>query len=361
MNNKVLLLANSSSGLYDFRNELITELLRKGQVSASVPEADKCDDLKALGCQMIHTEIDRRGLNAAKDIRLLFKYLKLLKQEKPDLVITYTIKPNVYGGLACRMARVPYVANITGLGTAFQKSGLLRRFVVLLYRCSLKKSKAVLFENVANKQLFVDEKIIPQEKCCVLNGAGVNLQRYALKPYPASENPRFLFVGRIMKEKGIEELFCAMEQLRAEGWNCSLDVLGEAEEDYTAQIRQYEERGWLRCHGYQTDVRPFIEQAHCFVLPSYHEGMANTNLECAAMGRPVITTDIPGCWEAVVDGKTGILCKPKNAQSLYEAMKRFLTMTDQQRAAMGHAGRAHMEKNFDKRAVVEKTLQALEG
>ena len=361
MPDKVLILANSSSGLYDFRNELIAELGKTCQVAASVPAEDKVDDLQSLGCRVIATDVDRRGMNPLRDLKLLMRYRKLLKEEKPDLVITYTIKPNVYGAMACRMGKIPYAANITGLGTAFQSEGLLRKLVIRLYRMALKKARVVFFENSANRQLFLDWRIVPEEKCCLLSGAGVNLQRYTQTPYPQSEKVRFLFMGRIMKEKGIEELTDAMKRLCEEGYNCALDVLGEAEEDYTELIAHCEERGWLYFHGYQLDVRPYIEQAHCFVLPSYHEGMANTNLECASMGRPVITTDIPGCREAVVENQTGLLCRPQDSQSLYEAMKRFLTMTAEQREQMGRFGRDHMEKNFDKRAVVKRTLQALKG
>ena len=162
-----------------------------------------------------------------------------------------------------------------------------------------------------------------------------------------------------MKEKGIEELFAAMERLRSEGADCCLDVLGGYEENYAETIRRYEEQGWLRYHGYVTDVRPYIEKAHCFVLPSYHEGMANTNLECAAMGRPVITSNIPGCKEAVLDGVSGLLCEPKDTDSLYYAMKHFLSLSAETRAQMGKAGRKHMEEVFDKKKVVEETMKAL--
>jgi galacturonosyltransferase len=261
--------------------------------------------------------------------------------------------------LACRGKKIPYAVNITGLGTAFQNQGLLRRFVTLLYRSALKKAKVVFFENNANRQLFIDEKIVTEEKTILLNGAGVNLEHYARKPYPRTEPVRFLFVGRVMKEKGVDELFSAMERLCEEGMNCALDVLGGYEEDYEAVIRRYEEKGWLHYHGYQVDVRPFIEQAHCFVLPSYHEGMANTNLECAAMGRPVITSRIHGCMEAVREGESGLLCAPKDPESLYRAMRTFLTMDMNQRAAMGRAGRCRMEEMFDKKKVVAATVERL--
>lgn len=357
---KVLIAANYDVGLYQFRKELIEALLKDHQVMISLPYGTLVDPLQAAGCTFVDTRVDRRGLNPVKDMTLFRQYHKMLKKNRPDLVVTYTIKPNVYGGMACRMKKIPYAANITGLGTAFQNEGMLRRFVTRLYRSALKKAGVVFFENAANRQLFIDLKIVPEDRAVLLNGAGVNLEHYSLTPYPKDGPVRFLFVGRVMQEKGIDELFSAMERLRDEGAECTLEVLGGYEEDYADTIRRYEEKGWLRYHGYQLDVRPYIENAHCFVLPSYHEGMANTNLECAAMGRPVITSDIPGCREAVVDGKSGLLCRPKDAGSLYEAMRRFLEMTPDQREAMGRAGRQRMETVFDKRLVVAETVKHLE-
>ena len=365
MSEKVFILANSSSGLYDFRNELILRLTKDYQVTVSVPsegnDQDKCGDLKSIGCCVIPVGIDRRGINPLKDLKLFWNYYRLLRQEKPKLVITYTIKPNIYGALACRIRKIPCCVNITGLGTTFQKQGFLRQLVILLYRTALKKAQRVFFENAANRQLFIDEKIVSEEKTVLLSGAGVNLQRYDLRPYPEDGPTRFLFIGRVMREKGVDELFSAMQRLHSEGADCTLDMLGGYEEDYAQIIRRYEEQGWLHYHGYQTDVRPFIEKSHCFVLPSYHEGMANTNLECAAVGRPVITSNIPGCREAVVDGKSGLLCDAKNADSLYHAMSRFLKLSARERENMGLAGRQHMEAVFDKRLVVAETIRSLES
>lgn len=356
---KILILANFDVGLYQFRRELIEKLLEEHQVLLSLPDGDLVRPLEAMGCRFFDTPMDRRGINPATDMKLFMRYRKLLRREKPDLVITYTIKPNVYGGMVCRLLRIPYAANITGLGTAFQSQGMLRKLVTFLYRTALKKAKVVFFENSGNRQVFLDENIVAEEKTCLLSGAGVNLEHYAYVPYPEAGTTRFLFVGRVMKEKGIEELFAAMERLRNEGADCCLDVLGGYEENYAETIRRCEEQGWLHYHGYVTDVRPYIERAHCFVLPSYHEGMANTNLECAAMGRPVITSNIPGCKEAVQEGVSGLLCEPKDSDSLYEAMKRFLNLPPETRAQMGREGRSHMEAVFDKKKVVMETVKAL--
>jgi galacturonosyltransferase len=346
----ILILANNDIGLYQFRKELIEELLKKNTVSISLPDGELVQLLVDIGCKFIDTPIDRRGMNPKTDLKLYAKYRKILKKEKPDLVITYTIKPDVYGGLACRRLGIPYAENITGLGTAFQNKGLLRTIVTILYRVGLKKAKVVFFEN---------EKIVSDEKTCLLMGAGVNLERYHVEDYPKGDITKFLFMGRVMKEKGIDELFTAMRRLQKDGIKCSLDVLGYYEEDYKAEIKQYEDEGWLHYHGYQLDVRPFIEQSHCFVLPSWHEGMANTNLECAASARPIITTNICGCKESVIDGKTGYLCEKKNSDSLYEKMKCFCYCPFEDRKQMGIEGRKHIEANFDKIEVVRKTIAQL--
>lgn len=358
---RVMILANLDVGLYQFRKELIEELLKENEVIISLPYGELVEPLKKMGCKFIDTPVDRRGINPATDLKLFNEYRRLLKQEKPDLVITYTIKPNIYGGLACRLAHIPYAVNITGLGTAFENGGLLKKIVTSMYKMACKKAKVVFFENEENRQIFIREKIVKEPQTHRLNGAGVNLDKYQVTEYPEGEKIKFLFMGRVMAEKGVNELFEAMEKLVADGVNCELDVLGGYEEDYKERIQECENEGWLHYHGYQKDVRPFIEACHCFVLPSWHEGMANTNLESAASGRPVITSYIPGCMEAVVDGKTGYLAERKNAEDLYRVIKKFAELPYEERKAMGLAGRKHMEEVFDKKKVVEETICVLYG
>lgn len=361
---KIMVICNCASGLYDFRGMLIEKLISKGNmVEAIVPVVDLPQELLAekiiekLACRLIHIPMERRGMNPLKDFKLLLDYIKIIRDRKPDLVITYTIKPNAYGGIACQLCGVPYAVNVTGLGTAFQGDGMLRIFVTALYKIAFRKAKVVFFENEENRDVIVNAKIIGKDRTHVLHGAGVNLEKYPYSEYPKDDDyTRFLFIGRVMKEKGIDELFAAMRMLRQDGVNCHLDILGGFDEDYSEKIKECEAEGWLTYHGYQSDVRPFIANCHCFVLPSWHEGMANTNLESAASGRPVITSNIHGCMEAVEDGVSGLLCESKNADSLYQTMKRFAEFPAEQRKAMGVAGRKRMEMIFDKKKVVEETI-----
>lgn len=355
---KILVLTNHSYMLYRFRLELLQELAKKHEVVLSMPFVGHEEDFKALGFRCIETQIDRRGVNPVTDGKLMRFYQNLLRQEQPNLVITYSIKPNIYGGFACRMAGVPYCANVQGLGTAFQKAGLAA-LVTVMYKTALKKAKTVFFENTANAQAFLDRGIVSQNCVTVLPGAGVDLRQFEPAVYPEHRTVRFLYVGRIMREKGMDELFHAARRLKAQGVPFVLDLVGFYEDAYKSEVEQLRAEGIVQFHGFQQDPRPFYAAADCVVLPSYHEGMSNVLLEAAAMGRPVITSDIPGCREAVEDGVSGLLCKVKDGNSLYEKMLAMTQLSAQQRAVMGQAGRAKMEREFDKRQVVSATLEAM--
>ena len=359
---KILMITNHSYMLYRFRLELIQALMKQHEVVLSMPFVGHEDDFQALGLRCIETDVDRRGINPATDLKLLCTYRKLLKQERPDLVITYSIKPNIYGGLACRMAGIPYCANVQGLGTAFQRKGLAQ-FVTVLYRLALGKAKTVFFENEANAAEFCRRGILAPEKETVLPGAGINLERFPYVAYPENEAVHFLYLSRIMKETGMDELFAAMRRLReTHGDGVVLDIVGFYDDAYyEAQVEQLVAEGIAVYHGFQSDPLPYYAAADCVVLPSYHEGMSNVLLEAAATGRPVITSDIPGCREAVDEGTTGFLCKVRNADSLYAQMARMAAVSVSDRRAMGQAAHEKMVQEFDKHRVVEKTVSALFG
>lgn len=358
---KILILANNSGGLYRFRKELINKMIEEeNDVYASTPFDDNIDDLEKMGVHLLNTRINRRGMNPIKDMRLIVVYFKMIKKINPDLIITYTIKPNLYGGLVARVLNKKYAMNITGLGTAFQSEGLLKKMVVTWYRFVCKCVKVVFFENRGNKQVFLDNRIVSNNKCFCLNGAGVNLNDFPFKAYPKNMDVvHFLFIGRIMKEKGIEELFYAINKLVDNNYKVVLDILGGYEDNYKELTNSYVDKGIVNYYGYQDDVRPFIEQAHCFVLPSYHEGMANTLLENAAMGRPLITSNIHGCLEAIHNN--GLLCNVKDQDDLYCKMKEFIEMSYDEKVKMGINSRKHVEAVFDKNKVVANTIRMLEN
>ncbi len=356
---KILIITNHSYMLYRFRRELIEQLQKEHEVVLSMPFVGHEDDFKAMGLRCISTEIDRRGINPKTDGKLLMNYRKLLKKERPDLVITYSIKPNIYAGLVCSQLGIPFCANVQGLGTAFQRKGLAQ-FVTLLYKMALKKARVVFFENEGNAQEFVHRKILPWEKIAVLPGAGINLERYPLTPYPENDHIRFLYLGRIMKEKGIDELFAAMRRLHKElGDKVQLDLVGFFDDDYEAQVNGLIADGIAVFHGFQTDPKPYYADADCVVLPSYHEGLSNVLLEAAAMGRPVITSNIHGCKETVDNNVSGLLCRAKDADDLLDQMRHMALLSRAERQHMGLAARRKVELEFDKQTVVQKTIQAI--
>lgn len=356
---KILIATNHSYMFYRFRKELVETLMQEHEVILSTPFVGHEDNLKAMGLRCINTEIDRRSINPFKDMKLLKTYRKMLDDIQPDLVITYSIKPNIYMGSACKAKGIPYVTNVQGLGTAFEKP-VLSSVVSVMYRSALQKAKTVFFENEENAQFFLHQNIISAQQMKVLPGAGINLDEYPYVPMQDDGVCRFLFVGRIMKEKGVDEFFAAAKTLKAEfGEKVAFDVVGFYEDAYKETVDQLVADGVIRFHGFQTDVHPFYEAANCVVLPSYHEGMSNVLLEAAATGRPLITSDIPGCREAVEDGVSGYICPAKDADALYDAMQRFVELPESWRAEMGRRGREQMEKRFSKDAVVAETMKWL--
>lgn len=356
---KILIITNHSYMLYRFRRELIQHLMQTHEVVLCMPFVGHEEDFQAMGLKCIETELERRGTNPVTDLKLLRTYRDILQREKPDLVITYSIKPNIYAGLACRLKKIPYCVNVQGLGTAFQKPGIAQ-MVSVLYRLALKKARVVFFENQANADYFTDHRIIRKEQVKLLNGAGINLEAFPLVPYPKNDRFHFLYLGRIMQEKGIDELFAAMRRLHDRlGDQVVLDLVGFFEDNYQQQIDELVAQGIAVFHGFQSEPRPYYQMADCVVLPSYHEGLSNVLLESAATGRPVITSDIHGCMEAVEPDVSGFLCRVKDSDSLYEQMLRMAALSREDREQMGLAGRHRMQTLFDKKLVVTETAQAV--
>ena len=357
---KVLLLANHDIVLYNFRLELIERLLQDGhEVFIVSPYGNRIEDLKNLGCQYIKVDMDRHGTNPIKDLKLLVNCKKVFKSINPDIVFTYTIKPNIYGAMACKILKIPCVVNITGLGTAIEQKGILQKVTLTLYRIALKKVQTIFFQNEENMRFFQEKKLYP-EKHKLLPGSGVNLKKFIPLEYPEEKNEiRFLFIGRIMRTKGVLELLGCARSVRRKHNNVFFDVIGWDDGGMSSEIEKASEEGVIVFFGKQNNEIPFIQNAHCIVLPSYFEGTSNVLLEAAASARPVIATDVPGCKETFEDGITGFSCKAKDVKSLETAIEKFLQLSHEEKAAMGEKGRSKMQKEYDRNIVVDRYINEL--
>lgn len=357
---KVLLLANSGDGLLSFRQELVTALVEKGMdVIVSVPDSGRTNEIKVLGCRVDIACIHRRGMNPIEDLKLLRYYLSILKKYSPDVVLTYTIKPNIYGGMACALKKIPYIVNITGLGTAVEHPGMLQRLTVSMYKVAMRKADCIFFQNNGNREFF-EEKNIRRDIHRVIPGSGANLLKFQPKAFPSSGPVRFLFISRLMKEKGIEEFFAAAIHFRKTRRDVEFHILGDCEEDYSGRLAELESQGVVIYHGMQKDVRPFIAESSCLIHPTFYpEGMSNVVLEAASSARPVITTRRHGCMEAVDDGLTGYLIEERNTAGLINAIDKFLSLSVKERAEMGKNARVKMEKEFDRQIVVDAYLEEI--
>lgn len=357
---KILVIANFGMGLYNFRKELLEELInKKNEVIIALPNDEYVPKLKSLGCKFMETHLERRGTNPIKDLKLLLHYIKLIKRIRPDVVLTYTIKPNVYGGLACRITKTPYLTNITGLGTAVENKGIIQRITLLLYKIGLKKASCLFFQNETNQKFFCDRNIV-KNKTRLVPGSGVNLEKHIFEDYPENEhNNRFLFIGRIMKSKGIEELVQATKIVKEKYPKTHFDLIGSCEEDYFQQLDELHKLGIIHYHGQQSDVHSFIKKSHATILPSHHEGTANVLLESASSGRPVLASRVPGCKETFDEGISGFGFDVRSVDSLVEAIIKFINLPYEQKIAMGIAGRKKMEKEYDRKIVISAYMDEI--
>lgn len=357
---KVLFLVNHDVVIYNFRLELVERLLAEGhEVYISSPYGERIDDLIDMGCHYEEIEISRHGANPFKDLEIFNTYKKLLKRIKPDIVFSYTIKPNIYGGLACSSVKVPYVVNITGLGTAVENKGILQTITVNLYKIAMRKAQRVFFQNTENMQFFA-KRNIAIGKHALLPGSGVNLERFPLSDYPSDEIVNFAFISRIMKEKGIDQYLDAAEAIHERYPNTRFHVCGFCESEYEDKLSSLQERGIICYHGMIRDVKGFLEGIHCTVHPTYYpEGLSNVLLESSACGRPIITTNRSGCREVIDDCVNGYIVKQECSSDLIDKIEKFLALTYEEKKNMGLAGRRKVECTFDRNIVVERYMNEI--
>lgn len=358
---RILILANNDVGLYKFRKEVMEALVKDNEVYACLPNGDMIPLIEELGVKFIQDEFDRHGTNPISEIKHYLQYKKTIKKIRPDIVFTYTVKPNIFGGAACANMKVPYVVNVTGLGTAVENPGLMQKIMIPLYKFGIRKAQKVFFQNAENREFMLSRNMVKGEHD-LLPGSGVNLSQYHVAEYPTGDTVDFLFVARVMKEKGIDQYLEAAEYITKKYPQTRFHICGACEPEYSGNLDELQKKGIVTYHGLVKDMEKMYEMASCTVHPTYYpEGLSNVLLESSACGRPIITTNRSGCCEVVDDGVNGYVVREKDSADLIEKIEKFLAKPVSERRRMGLAGRAKVEKEFDRKIVVKAYLHEIEG
>ncbi|MFJ5621690.1 glycosyltransferase family 4 protein [Peribacillus loiseleuriae] len=356
-------MANSSVGLYNFRFELINKLIEQGfEVCISLPESAEDRNVKLMinaGVKHIQTHINRRGMNPIEDLKLIKEYKRIIRNINPEVILSYTIKPNIYGAFAASKCKKPLIMNITGIGTSLMNSKS-KQLVIKLYKYACQKSKFVFFQNESNYSLFTSMKLVDYQKTKIIPGSGVNTSKFKPVNTVKQDNIiRFLFIGRLMKEKGIEEYLNAAKNLTNKYPNVEFQVLGPFEEEKYKIILGESKYDRINYLGISNDVRNEIVNIDCVVNPSYHEGMSNVLLEAAAMGKSLIASNIPGCKEIIEDGYNGYLFEVKSVTSLEEKLIRYINLDNKEKDLFGENSRKKVNDEFDRNIVIGEYMRAI--
>lgn len=362
-NKLILILSNDVDYLYSLRLETIEELLHQGfSVALSAPSNPRSSFFENLGCTFHPVEFAPRSKNPFTNLRVLATYFNLVRLLRPDIIITYTIKSNIYGGLVCRTLNVPQIANMTGLGKALMDDNWMKNIILSLLRIAFKKTHTVFLQNQRDYSYFLQNRISTEKQSVLIPGSGVNLDRHPLEPYPEDDGTiRLIYIARIIKDKGIEEMVGAAQEIHKKYPFVTCDIVGPiGEAIYEPLLEQYEQSKAGRYLGFQKEIHPLITQSHAVVLPSFHlEGIANVLLEGAATGRPVLSTNHIGCRDTFDDGFSGIMFEPRSQDALIEAIEKFIALPYEEKIAMGTAGRKKVEKEFDRTLIVQHYMKAV--
>jgi len=364
----VLMTVNSAWNIYNFRLPVLDQLLSEGhKVTILAPQDDAVGKLIERGCTFISLRMDAAGLNPLNDFLLIRRLKRIFHRERPDVILSYTIKNNIFGGFAARSLNIPFIPNISGLGTAFLSGGLIQKVAEKLYRRAFEGVPTVFFQNLDDKELFIQRRLIRSHQAKILPGSGINLEHFSPAPMPEHvSQTSFLMIARLLRDKGVLEFVDAARIMRAQGCDARFKLLGATgAKNRTAissdLISQWTDEGVVEYLGQVSDVRPHIAEADCVVLPSYREGSPRTLIEAAAMARPLIATNVPGCKDVIEDRTSGLLCAVRDSKSLAKAFESFMSLSINERAAMGEAGRKRMERDFDQRHIVAAYNAAIEG
>ena len=359
---KVLVLSNLTSYTYNFRYEILKAMIEAGHevhVACDNDDGTKQEELGKLGCRMILVPFNGKGTNPSEELKLLCTYRRLVKDIRPDIVFTFTIKMNLYGARAARRYRIPYVPMITGLGE-LEKTGKLRAVLMFLHKRVMPKAKAVVFQNQANMDFF-KEHGIRTKRSILVPGSGINLEKHCFFPYPSEKDGlRFAFIGRLTPAKGIAEYLSMAEIEKKKHPDYTFSIAGLCDAEYRERVEDLHFKGIVNYLGQIPDTRDLMREMHCLILPTYHpEGLSNVLLETAATGRPAICTSRPGCREVVQDGLNGLYCEARNVDNLVNVVDGFCAMSESRHADMGLEGRRIAESRFDRTKVVKEYLELL--
>lgn len=362
----ILMTVNAAWNIWNFRRPVVETLLADGhRITVLAPPDNSVADLEQIGCCFRPLEMSVKGLNPARDLKLQRRLMRIFQEEQPDAILSYTIKNNIFGAGAAHAAGVPFVPNVTGLGTAFLSGGLLQYIAEQLYRRAFGNLPIVFFQNEDDRDLFLNRKLVRADQARLLPGSGIDLARFARAEMPSADAPPvFLMIARLLRDKGVIEFVEAARQIKARHPEARFQLLGATGSENRTAIDAATVEGWV-AEGIveylwtTNDVRPAIAAASCVVLPSYREGAPRTLIEAAAMARPLIATDVPGCRAVVDPDVSGFLCDVRSADSLTRAIERFLALTPEERKTMGQGARAKMEREYDQAFIVDAYRTAL--
>jgi glycosyltransferase involved in cell wall biosynthesis len=363
---KIAVVLNTSWNIYNFRLNLIKSLLGEGhEVVAVAPKDEYTPELIAAGCTYEEVKMDSRGANPLKDLALTFELFRIYKRQRPDVVLHYTIKPNIYGTFAASALKIPVINNVCGLGTAFINKNLVSKIALRLYKLAFRFPKLVYFQNDDDKEFFQNANIIKDIQSDVLPGSGVDLDKFIPIDSKFNESPfTFLLISRLIHDKGILEYIEAIEILKSKGVNARFQILGHMDEKHARGIEKKLVDQWMaedavEYLGSTDDVRPYINSSDCIVLPSYREGTPRSLLEAASSAKPIVATDVAGCNNIVEHEVNGLLCETKNANDLANKMAHIFSLDSKSLKKMGDAGRAIVEARFSEKIVIDKYLNSI--
>jgi len=368
MQKTVVIAINTTWNIYNFRKGLIKALQKEGyNVVAISPKDEYASKLEEMGCKHYHIDISNKGTNPIDDIKLIFDYYKLFKEIKPSIILGYTIKPNIYGSFASKVANIPIVCNISGLGTVFLNDSISSSIAKYLYKIALKIPKKVFFQNPHDREVFIENRLVDSNKTDILAGSGIDTNHF--KPIEVNKNNdkiKFLLIARLIKDKGIYEYVEAAKIIKDKyKEKVKFSIIGAFYEHNPTSIKKKEldrwiQKGLIDYLGTTDNIQEIIAKYDCIVLPSYREGLSRVLLEASAMAKPIITTNVPGCKDIVEDGVNGFLCEVKNSKSLANVIEKFIKLDKVEKKKMGYKGREKAIKDYSEQVVINKYLEVID-